>query len=139
MHVAARLAAYYFAFFAHAGAYVSYFALFLAGRGLTAYEIAVALAMPQAARIVAPALWGWLADAWGERYPDARRAVVVSSGFAMLAGVYDIASGNETFKAHLKKMITYCVAFTPDGQSLVIGNEKDNAARVVPLDAPVKK
>ena len=86
MHVAARLAAYYFAFFAHAGAYVSYFALFLAGRGLTAYEIAVALAMPQAARIVAPALWGWLADAWGERYPGARRAVVVSSGFAMLAG-----------------------------------------------------
>jgi MFS transporter, PPP family, 3-phenylpropionic acid transporter len=86
MHVAARLAAYYFAFFAHAGAYVSYFALFLAGRGLAAHEIAFALAMPQAARIVAPSLWGWLADAWGERYPGARRAIVVFSGFAMLAG-----------------------------------------------------
>ncbi|MEO8145917.1 MAG: MFS transporter [Betaproteobacteria bacterium] len=86
MHVAARLAAYYFAFFAHAGAYVSYFALFLAGRGLAAHEIAFALAMPQAARIVAPALWGWLADALGGRYPGARRAIVVFSGFAMLAG-----------------------------------------------------
>jgi PPP family 3-phenylpropionic acid transporter len=86
MHVAARLAAYYFAFFAHAGAYVSYFSLYLAGRALAAHEIAFALAMPQVARIVAPALWGWLADAWGERYPGARRAIVVFSGFAILAG-----------------------------------------------------
>lgn len=81
-----RLAAYYFAFFAHAGAYVSYFALYLAGRGLGAGEIAFALAMPQVARIVAPALWGWLADAWGVHYPGARRAVVVFSAFAPLAG-----------------------------------------------------
>jgi PPP family 3-phenylpropionic acid transporter len=86
MHVAARLAAYYFAFFAHAGAYVSYFSLYLAARGLTAGEIAFCVAMPQAARIVAPALWGWLADNWGERYAGARRAIVVFSAFAMLAG-----------------------------------------------------
>jgi MFS transporter, PPP family, 3-phenylpropionic acid transporter len=82
----ARLAAYYFAFFAHAGAYVSYFSLYLASRGLEAREIAVALAMPQLARIVAPSLWGWLADAWGVRYAGARRAIVVFSSFAMLAG-----------------------------------------------------
>jgi PPP family 3-phenylpropionic acid transporter len=81
-----RLAAYYFAFFAHAGAYVSYFALYLAGRGLGAGEIAFALAMPQLSRIVAPALWAWLADAWGAHYPGARRAIVVFSGFALLAG-----------------------------------------------------
>lgn len=86
MHVAARLAAYYFAFFAHAGAYVSYFSLYLAARGLTAGEIAFCVAMPQAARIVAPALWGWLADSWGERYAGARRAIIVFSAFAMLAG-----------------------------------------------------
>jgi len=86
MHVAARLAAYYFAFFAHAGAYVSYFSLYLAARGLSAGEIAFCVAMPQAARIVAPALWGWLADGWGERYPGARRAIIVFSAFAMLAG-----------------------------------------------------
>jgi hypothetical protein len=73
MTIAARLAAYYFAFFAHAGAYVSYFALYLAGRGMTAGEIAFAVAMPQAARIAAPALWGWLADAWGAHYGGARQ------------------------------------------------------------------
>jgi PPP family 3-phenylpropionic acid transporter len=86
MHVAARLAAYYFAFFAHAGAYVSYFSLYLAARGLSAGEIAFCVAMPQAARIVAPALWGWLADSWGGRYAGARRAIIVFSSFAMLAG-----------------------------------------------------
>ena len=86
MNVAVRLAAYYFAFFAHAGAFVSYFSLYLAGRGLAAGEIAFAVAMPQVARIVAPALWGWLADAWGARYAGARRAIVVFSGFAVLAG-----------------------------------------------------
>jgi PPP family 3-phenylpropionic acid transporter len=86
MTVAARLAAYYFAFFAHAGAYVSYFSLYLAGRGMSAGEIAFAMAMPQAARVVAPGLWGWLADAWGARHAGARKAIVVFSAFAMLAG-----------------------------------------------------
>lgn len=85
-HIAVRLAACYFAFFAHAGAYVSYFALYLAGRGMTAAEIALAVAMPQVARIVAPALWGWLADAWDVRYGGARRAIIVFSAFVMLAG-----------------------------------------------------
>jgi PPP family 3-phenylpropionic acid transporter len=86
MTIAARLAAYYFAFFAHAGAYVSYFALYLSGRGMTAGEIAFAVAMPQLARIAAPGLWGWLADAWGACYGGARRAIIVFSVFAMLAG-----------------------------------------------------
>lgn len=86
MTIAARLAAYYFAFFAHAGAYVSYFALYLAGRGMTAGEIAFAVAMPQVARIAAPGLWGWLADAWGAYYAGARKAIIVFSAFAMLAG-----------------------------------------------------
>lgn len=85
-HLPARLAAYYFAFFAHAGAYLSYFALYLAGRGMSAGEIAFAVAMPQAARIVAPALWGWLADAWGARHAGARKAIIVFSAFVMLAG-----------------------------------------------------
>ena len=87
MSVPVRLAAYYFGFFAHAGAFVSYFALYLAARGLSAAEIAFALAMPQLARIVAPALWGWMADAWGARYVGARRAIVIFSGFALFTGI----------------------------------------------------
>lgn len=84
--VAVRLAAFYFAYFAHAGAFVAYFPLYLAGLRLSPGEIAFALAMPQFARIVAPALWGWLADAWGARQAGARKAIVVFSMFAILAG-----------------------------------------------------
>jgi PPP family 3-phenylpropionic acid transporter len=85
--IPARLSAYYFAFFSHAGAFVSYFALYLAAHGLSAAEIAFALSMPQLARVVAPALWAWLADGWGARYAGARRAIVIFSGFALLGGI----------------------------------------------------
>ncbi len=81
-----RLAAYYFAFFAHGGVFVPYFALYLAALGFGAAQIALALAMPQLARIFAPALWGWLADALDARGRGARRAIVAFSGFALLAG-----------------------------------------------------
>jgi len=76
----ARLAAFYFAFFAHAAAYVAYFPLYLAARGLEAGEIALVLALPQAARIFAPAAWGVLADRFG-----AQRGVIVACCAVMAA------------------------------------------------------
>jgi PPP family 3-phenylpropionic acid transporter len=92
MPAAARLAAFYFAFFAHAGAFVSYFALYLDALGFAAEEIALVLAMPQLARIVAPAFWGWLADVWSVRDSGARRAIVLFSACAMLAGFSALAA-----------------------------------------------
>jgi PPP family 3-phenylpropionic acid transporter len=76
-----RLSAYFCAYFLYAGAVVPYFSLYLAARGYAAGEIAVVLAMPQLARVVAPAFWGWLADRSG-----AARGVVVFSAAAVLAG-----------------------------------------------------
>src|SRR5258706_15790200 len=70
----ARLASFYFAFFAYAGVFVAYFPLYLAGRGLNAGEIALLLALPQIARVFAPAAWGWLADRSG-----AQRGIVAFS------------------------------------------------------------
>lgn len=86
MSAPVRLAAYYFAFFAHGGVFVPYFALYLAALGFGAAQIALARAMPQVARIFAPALWGWLADALDARGRGARRSIIVSSGCALLAG-----------------------------------------------------
>ena len=82
MPVAARLSLFYFAYFAFVGAFVPYFPLYLADRGLRAEQIAVVLALPQLTRIFAPGFWGWLADRW-----RARRAVVVLS-CAALAGSF---------------------------------------------------
>lgn len=69
-----RLSAFYFTFFVYGGAYVAYFPLYLANRGLSAVEIAWVLALPPLARTFAPAAWGWLADASG-----AHRGIVVFS------------------------------------------------------------
>ena len=76
-----RLAAFYFAHFAWAGIFVAYFPLWLAGRGFSPLEIAWVLALPQVARTVAPAAWGWLADRTG-----AVRGIVIFSCFASATG-----------------------------------------------------
>jgi MFS transporter, PPP family, 3-phenylpropionic acid transporter len=80
MPVAARLAAFYFAYFAYAGAFVPYFPLYLAGRGYDARQIALVLALPAIARTFAPAFWGWLADRSG-----AWRGIAVFSCAALVA------------------------------------------------------
>jgi MFS transporter, PPP family, 3-phenylpropionic acid transporter len=80
-HIAARLGAYYFAYFTYAGALVPYFSLWLAAQGYGAAQIALVLAMPQLARVFAPALWGWLADHTGRQ-----REIVVFGAFAVFAG-----------------------------------------------------
>jgi len=81
MRLSSRLSAFYFAHFAHGGIFIAYFPLYLAWRGLGAVEIAWVLALPQLARIVAPAAWGWLADRTG-----AQRPVVVFCCAAAVAG-----------------------------------------------------
>src|SRR5688572_12404280 len=83
--MAFRLSAFYFAFFAHAGAYVAYFPLYLADRGLSAVQIAWVLALPPLARIFAPAAWGWVADRTGaHRAIVAFSCIVTAAAFAVL-------------------------------------------------------
>ena len=80
-----RLAAFYFLFFAYAGAYVAYFPLYLASRNLSAVEIAWVLALPALARIVAPTAWGALADRTGaHRAIVAASCAVTAAGFALI-------------------------------------------------------
>lgn len=69
--------------------------------------------------------------------------LVATAGYGGSLRVYELASGKEVFTHQLpgpgKKMVTYCVAFTPDGRALVTGHELNNAARVTPLDQAKKK
>jgi PPP family 3-phenylpropionic acid transporter len=76
----ARLALFYFAFFVYAGAYVAYFPAYLAWRGLGAAEIAWVIALPAFVRMVAPTVWGALADRTGWQ-----RGIVVFSCVANTA------------------------------------------------------
>ncbi|HXF67345.1 MAG TPA: MFS transporter [Burkholderiales bacterium] len=57
-----RFAGFYFFYFAWLGAFAPFFTLYLQGVGRTASEIGILMALPAFSRIVAPHLWGWLAD-----------------------------------------------------------------------------
>ncbi len=74
-----RLSAWYFFYFAFVGAFAPYFTLYLQDIGQSAWEIGVLMSVPQVMRLLAPNLWGWLADRLG------RRAAVVK--FAALGSV----------------------------------------------------
>ncbi|MDP1605363.1 MAG: MFS transporter, partial [Rhodocyclaceae bacterium] len=60
-----RLAAWYFFYFAFVGAFAPFFTLYLQDVGLSAWEIGVLMSVPQVMRLLAPNLWGWLADHLG--------------------------------------------------------------------------
>jgi len=77
-----RLSAYYFFYFAFIGAFAPYFSLYLESLRFSAADIAILMSMMQVMRIVAPALWGWLADRLGARMPIVRIAALCSlAGF----------------------------------------------------------
>jgi len=61
------LSSFYFFYFAYLGAFAPFFALYLNSVGSSAVEIGMLMALPQLSRIVAPHLWGWLADHSGRR------------------------------------------------------------------------
>jgi PPP family 3-phenylpropionic acid transporter len=78
-----RLAAWYFFYFAFVGAFAPYFTLYLQGIGLSAWDIGVLMSVPQVMRLLAPNLWGWLADRTGRRAPIVQLAAFFSTlGFA---------------------------------------------------------
>lgn len=57
-----RLSAYYFFYFAFIGALSPYFGLYLKSLDFNAWDIGVLMSLMQVMRVVAPNLWGWLAD-----------------------------------------------------------------------------
>ncbi len=89
-----RLAGFYFFYFAYLGAFAPFFSLYLKSLGISPVEIGVLMSLPQLSRIVAPHVWGWLADRGTGRLRVARLAgvagtlsflgVFAGSGFALL-------------------------------------------------------
>ena len=81
-----QLAGFYFFYFAHIGAFAPFFGVYLAATGLSPVEIGVVMALPQVTRIVAPHLWGWLADASGRHLRMVR--VTVLAGLLCWLGLF---------------------------------------------------
>jgi PPP family 3-phenylpropionic acid transporter len=62
-----RLSGFYFFYFALLGALVPYWSLYLTSFDFDAKTIGTLMALLQVSRIIAPNLWGWVADRSGKR------------------------------------------------------------------------
>lgn len=81
-----RLSGFYFFYFATLGALVPYWGLYLQSIGFTPVDIGNLIAILMFSRIVAPLVWGWIAD-----HRDSRMSVVRLASFLTViafAGVF---------------------------------------------------
>jgi len=73
-----RLSGYYFFYFAFIGAFSPYFSLYLQSIGSSAAQIAMLMSLMSVMRMLAPTMWGWLADRLGVRAPIVRLSALLS-------------------------------------------------------------
>ena len=81
-----RLSGFYLFYFASLGALVPYLSLYLKSLGFSVTEIGQLVAILMATKIVAPNIWGWMADHTGRRMVIVRMASLL--GAISFAGVY---------------------------------------------------
>jgi PPP family 3-phenylpropionic acid transporter len=87
-----RLSAWYFFYFAFIGAFAPYFTLYLQSLGQSAFAIGVLMSLMQVMRVLAPNLWGWLADRLGHKVAIVRLSAALSlAGFATFFYFRDFA------------------------------------------------
>lgn len=90
-----RLSSFYFFYFAALGALIPFWGLYLRELGFTPLVIGELIAILMATKIIAPNLWGWLADYTGARLPLVRSGSLLSllafSGLFTVQGFWGIA------------------------------------------------
>lgn len=91
-----RLSGFYFFYFASLGALIPFWGLYLKDRGFSPVAIGELTAVFMATKIVAPNLWGWIADRRGSRLPIVRMASLLSllifSAIYAVQGFWGIAA-----------------------------------------------
>jgi MFS transporter, PPP family, 3-phenylpropionic acid transporter len=85
-----RLSGFYLFYFASLGALVPYWSLYLKDQGFSAAEIGQLVAILMATKIVAPNIWGWIADHSGQSMRIVRAACLFAT--ISFAGVF-LATG----------------------------------------------
>ena len=114
-----RIAGAYFFYFAYLGAFAPYFSLYLDSLGMTAAAIGIVMSLPQFVRIVAPHLWGWLADRDGRAMRVARMGGIAGTlTFCLLFA----ARGFEAVFAVVLAMSFFLSASLPLLESTVLGH-----------------
>ena len=81
-----RLSGFYLFYFASLGALIPYWSLYLESSGFSVTEIGQLIAILMATKIVAPNIWGWIADHSGQRMTIIRVASLLAA--IAFAGVF---------------------------------------------------
>ncbi len=76
-----RIAGFYFFYYAFIGMFAPYWSLYLKSIGFDAIDIAILMAVQPVMRMIAPNLWGWLADHTGRRLTVIKLAASLSLTF----------------------------------------------------------
>jgi MFS transporter, PPP family, 3-phenylpropionic acid transporter len=74
-----RIAGFYFFYYAFVGLFAPYWSLYLKSIRFDAIEIAILVAVQPVMRMMAPTLWGWLADRTGKRLLVVQIAATLSA------------------------------------------------------------
>lgn len=85
-----RIAGFYFFYYAFVGMFSPYWSLYLQSLHFNAIEIAILMSTQPVMRMIAPNIWGWLADHTGKRLLVVQMAAMLSAIFYL--GVFFTAS-----------------------------------------------
>lgn len=101
-----RLAGAYFFYFAYLGAFAPYFSLYLNSLGIAAAGIGIIMSLPQLVRIIAPHLWGWLADRDGRVLRVARAGSII--GTVIFCALFQVNGFEAVFAVVL--LMSFCLS-----------------------------
>lgn len=96
-----RLSGFYLFYFAALGALLPYWSLYLQSLGLTPQRIGELIALMMATRILAPNLWGYIADQGG------RRMVIIRTTSLLAALAFSAVYLNNSYWALAGVMVTF--------------------------------
>lgn len=118
--------AFYFSYYSFAGVFSTYVTLYLAFRGIDAFEIGILMSLMQAMRIVGPNLWGWMADWTGQR----ARVLQFTAGSALIAFTgFFFGGGFGYFAFFMIAVNLFTSAQGPLSDALILSEMQGNMSR----------
>lgn len=96
-----RLSSFYFSYFFAVGVWMPFCALYFDSKGYSTTQIGLLVAMISLTRIIAPNLWGWLAD------KTQRRMAIVKMGLCMALVVFSAIYASDSMASMLLVVIGY--------------------------------
>ncbi len=118
--------AFYFSYYSFVGVFPTYVTLYLAFRGIDAFEIGILMSLMQAMRIVGPNLWGWMADWTGQR----ARVLQFTAGSALIAFTgFFFGGGFWYFAFFMIAVNLFTSAQGPLSDALILSEMQGNMSR----------